>query len=112
MPLFDYKCSDCEKRFTLLMGVVAEAVEEKCPKCGGANVSRLISRFARVRSEDDVLDSLADPSKMGDLEDPKELHGWMKRMGKEMGEDLGDDFDDILEECESGGDDSPPVEED
>ena len=35
---------------------------------------------------------------MGDIEDPKELHSWMKRMGKEMGEDLGDDFDEMLED--------------
>ena len=101
MPLFDYKCAECGKRFTLLMGVVAESVDEKCPKCGGSDVNRLISRFARVRSEDDVIESLADPSKMGDPNDPKELHGWMKRMAGEMGEDLGDDFDDILDECAS-----------
>jgi hypothetical protein len=48
---------------------------------------------------------MSDPSKMGNLEDPKELHSWMKRMGKEMGEDLGDDFDEMLEEaaCEEPG---------
>ena len=103
MPLFDYRCTDCKKRFSLLLGVVAEQPEEKCPSCGSANVKRLISRFARLRSEDDLIDALADPSKMGDLEDPKELHGWMKRMGKEMGEDLGDDFDEMLEDVETDG---------
>lgn len=98
MPLFDYRCTDCRKRFTLLVGVVAERQDEKCPHCGGANVSKLISRFARLRSEDDIIDSLADPSKVGDPDDPKDLHRWMKRMGKEMGEDLGDDFDEMLDE--------------
>lgn len=112
MPLFDYRCSDCRKKFTLLMGVVAEAQEEKCPHCGGANVNRLISRFARLRSEDDVIDSLADPSKMGDLDDPVELQRWMKRMGKEMGEDLGDDLDEMMEEMgdEEGGPGDAPGE--
>ena len=103
MPLFDYRCTDCRKRFSLLLGVVAEQPEEKCPNCGSTNVNKLISRFARLRSEDDLIDVLADPSKMGDLEDPKELHGWMKRMGKEMGEDLGDDFDEMLEDVETDG---------
>jgi putative FmdB family regulatory protein len=104
MPLFDYRCADCRKRFSLLLGVVAEPQEEKCPACGSTNVSRLISRFARLRSEDDLIEDLADPSKIGDLEDPKELAGWMKRMGKEMGEDVGDDFDEILEEADAGED--------
>ena len=104
MPLFDYRCLDCRKRFTLLIGVVAERQEEKCPHCGSANVGRLISRFARLRSEDDIIESVADPSKAGDLEDPKQLHSWMKRMGKEMGDDLGDDFDELIEDADSPSD--------
>lgn len=105
MPLFDYRCLDCRKRFTLLIGVVAETVPEKCAHCGSENVQRLISRFARLRSEDDLIENLADPSKAGDLKDPKQLHSWMKRMGKEMGEDLGDDFDELMEDSE------PPADE-
>lgn len=104
MPLFDYRCADCKKRFTLLLGVVAEQQEEKCPHCGSGNVSRLISRFARLRSEDDLIENLADPSKAGDWEDPKQLQSWMKRMGKEMGEDLGDDFDELMEDSEPSSD--------
>ena len=101
MPVFEYRCTGCGRGFTLLIGVVAASPEEKCPSCGASDVRRQISRFARLRSEDDVIESLADPTKMGDLEDPRQLHDWMKRMGSEMGEDLGDDFDEILEECET-----------
>jgi len=103
MPLFDYRCENCRKRFSLLVGVVAEPQEEKCPSCGSANVRRLISRFARLRSEDDMIESLSDPARIGDLEDPKQLHSWMKRMGREMGENLGGDFDQVLDEIEAGG---------
>jgi len=110
MPLFDYRCMDCKRRFSLLLGVVAERQEEKCPNCGSTNVGRLISRFGRLRSEDDLIDDLADPSKIGDLENPKELHGWMKRMGREMGEDLGEDLDGILEEAEAAEDELPDGE--
>jgi len=100
MPLFDYRCADCRKRFTLLVGVVAEKQEEKCPACGSLKVEKLISRFARLRSEDELIDGLADPSKMGDLDDPVEMQKWMMRAGKEMGEDLGDDFEEMLEGME------------
>lgn len=59
-----------------------------------------MSRFATIRSEEDRLDSLADPSSLGDLkeDDPKSVARWMKKMGSEMGEDLGDDVDEALEE--------------
>jgi len=104
MPLYDYMCADCRGKFTLLVGMIAETQEEKCPRCGSRQIQKLISRFARLRSEDDLMDSLADPTKMGNLDDPKELHRWMKNMGKEMGEDLGDDFDELLEGPDSAAD--------
>jgi hypothetical protein len=59
-----------------------------------------MSRFATIRSEEDRLDSLADPSSLGDLneDDPRSVARWMKKMGSEMGEDLGDDVEEALEE--------------
>jgi len=70
-----------------------------------------MSRFATIRSEEDRLDSLADPSSLGDLneDDPKSVARWMKKMGSEMGEDLGDDVDEALEE-ETGTDLETPSE--
>jgi hypothetical protein len=60
-----------------------------------------MSRFTRVRSEDDRLDALADPSALGGLDenDPKSVAQWAKKMGKEMGEDLGEDFDEVMEQA-------------
>lgn len=101
MPVFDYRCTRCGNRFTLLLGVVAEPQQERCPACESADISRLISRFARLRSEDEIIDAIADPSGVGDLEDPRGLADWMKRMGREMGEDLGGDVDEMLEEIEN-----------
>jgi len=48
------------------------------------------------------LESLADPSKWGDVNenDPKSITRWMRKMGKELGEDVGEDFDQIIEEAE------------
>jgi hypothetical protein len=64
-----------------------------------------MSRFATIRSEEDRLDSLADPSTLGDVneDDPKSVARWMKKMGSEMGEDLGEDVDEALEEEASTG---------
>ena len=70
-------------------------------------MSRLMSRFAMPRSEESRMESLADPSKMGDVDenDPKSVARMMKRMGKEMGDEFsGPDFDEAVEEIESSGD--------
>ncbi len=64
-------------------------------------MSRVLSRVRVIRSEESRMESLADPSKWGGLDekDPKSMAKWMKRMGKEMGEDMGEDVDQMVEEA-------------
>jgi len=98
MPLFEYRCQDCSRRFTMLVGVVAEQRELACPHCRSVHLKKLISRFGSPRSEDQMLDDLADPDRIGDIEeDPKRLKKWIREMGKTMDEDMGDDFEEMLE---------------
>ena len=109
MPIYEFRCTDCGRKTTVLTLRVSEQVEPKCERCGSAKLTRLMSRFALVRSEDDRMDDLADPSSLGDLDenDPKTMARWMRKMGKELGEDAGDDFDEMVDEMEGdGGEDS------
>ena len=53
------------------------------------------------------MESLSDPSKMGDVDenDPKSVARMMKRMGKEMGDEMGGpEFDEAVDQLERGGD--------
>jgi hypothetical protein len=64
-----------------------------------------MSRFARVKSEDERMESLGDPSNFGDFDenDPASVGRFMKKMGKEFGEDLGDDFEGAMDEAMNEG---------
>ncbi len=107
MPIYEYRCRKCRKRFSVLTLRVSESVTPECPQCGGRAADRLMSRFATPKSEEARLDALADPSHHADLDenDPKSVGRWMRKMGKEMGEEFsGEDFDEMAEEMESGGD--------
>jgi putative FmdB family regulatory protein len=106
MPIYEYLCLDCNKPFSFLVGVVADSGEPCCTRCGGKKLHKLISRVARVRSKESSLEDLADPSKLGDLEDPKAMARWAKEMGKsvadETGEELPENFDDMMESGAAG----------
>lgn len=101
MPIYEYHCPNCRKRVSLLIRSISNPGTPTCPRCGGQGLERLMSRFARVRSEDARLDAMADPSSFGDLDenDPASVARWAKKMGKEMGEDLGEDFDQMVDEA-------------
>ncbi len=89
-----------------------------CKYCKSTELEQNYSRFASPKSEDQRLESLADPSSFSGLDenDPSSVARWMKKMGKEMGEDLGGDIDQLAEEAAQeaaaggpgGGEDSGP----
>ena len=105
MPIYEYRCNQCRKKVSILTLRVSEKVDERCEHCGSTSLTRLLSRFATTKSEDSRLDSLADPSNLGGLDesDPRGVARWMRKMGKEMGEEFGgQEFDEMLDEMESG----------
>jgi len=101
MPIYEYRCRECGRVSSYLVMNIREPFQPECKRCQGTKMTKLISRVARVRSEEDRLESLADPSKLGGIDenDPASMARWMKRMGKEMGEDLGDDLDAMVDEA-------------
>ena len=71
MPVYEYACMDCKNVVSVLARRASEDAEPACPECGGANVRRLISRFAFHRSLMSKLEQL-DPKydKMADAANP------------------------------------------
>lgn len=108
MPIYEYGCYDCRKRVNIFFRSFAdlETKEAVCPRCGGTNLKRLVSRVAFVRSEESRLENLADPANLADLDedDPRSLGRWMRKMGSELGEDLGDEFNEVVDRLEAGED--------
>ena len=99
MPIFEYRCSGCKTKFSQLVGMTADSHEPKCPKCGSADVHKLISRFSRMRSEGDQLDAFEDAAiSAGD--DPAAMSKLMAEMGKQIGEDGEDGIDEYVEEAQ------------
>jgi len=107
MPIYEYQCARCAKLTSVLTTRVSEKVDAVCRHCGGKKMRRLMSRFAMPRSDESRMDSLADPSKLRDLDenDPRSVARVMKRMGTEMGDEFsGPEFDEAVNELETTGD--------
>lgn len=109
MPIYEYRCGDCRRPVSLYFQTfsgAANAGPPTCTHCGSTNLARLVSRVFQVKSEDQRLDDLADPSSFGDLDenDPKSVARWARKLGGEMGEDLGEDWSEMVDRLEAGED--------
>jgi hypothetical protein len=82
----------------------SEAEPPVCEHCGGSNLVRLFSRVAIVKSEEDRLEAMADPSNWGDVDenDPRSMAKFMRKMQGQLGEDLGSDMDEAIDRMEQG----------
>ncbi len=101
MPIYEYRCNDCGKISEFLLIKTDEALVLQCKRCKSKKMTRVLSKVRVVRSDESRMESLADPSKWGgiDEKDPKSMAKWMKKMGKELGEDMGEDVDQMVDEA-------------
>jgi putative FmdB family regulatory protein len=110
MPIYEYECGDCRRRVSLLVRSLTSASAPACPRCGGGNLTRLMSRFATIKSEEARMEALADSASAGDIDenDPASVARFMKKMGREFGDDLGDDFESAMDEAMAEGEGGEP----
>ena len=106
VPLYDYRCLKCGKKFTLLIGVTAEPDDEKCPWCDSTKVERQISRIGKARSEDARLDSAMDKlERMGEPSSHREIRETMKEIGSALDDGMADEMEEVFEaDAEEGAD--------
>lgn len=101
MPIYEYQCKKCKKLSSFLLLRITEEVDPHCKHCGSKDVTKIISRVAVLKSEEQRLEGMLDPSKFSDLDenDPRSVERVMRRMGRELGDELGEGFEESMEEA-------------
>lgn len=104
MPLYEYRCLDCKKRFEIFLTYAEYGTKVvTCKHCGSEHVTRKIGRIRIAKSEDSRLEDFSDPSSLEGLEnDPKALGKMMRRMSGELGEEMPPEFDEVVDRLEKG----------
>jgi putative FmdB family regulatory protein len=104
MPIYQYRCLHCKKRFEVFLSYKEYGVKSTlCPNCSSDQVQRRIGRIRVAKSEENRMDALTDTSNLEGLEnDPRALGKMMRKMGNEMGEEVGPEFNEIVDRLESG----------
>lgn len=94
MPIYEYICKNCGSKNSFLIYPWEDEVL-KCKKCSSDNLERIISRFARLRSDEERVEStVEDAMRSVDINDPESIKRWMKKTLKEYsGEIEGGDID-------------------
>ena len=99
MPIYEYKCNDCENTSSIFFRSIKSADTEsvKCQHCASPSLKRLISRPGRIQSK-------GEPSAAGDLRavDPRKTVESMSRQYDNAGIDPGRGFDEVARQAAAG----------
>jgi putative FmdB family regulatory protein len=113
MPIYEYRCADCRRRVSVFFRSFSAVGEPVCPRCGGTNLTRLMSRVAIHRGaagDDDFGDDLGGDDEFGgmldglDENDPRAMARMLRRMSDETGEPLEPEMEEALGRMEAGED--------
>lgn len=104
MPLYEYRCLECKRRFDVFMTYTEYGTKiVNCKHCDSQQVTRKIGRIRITKSEDNRLDDFSDSSSLEGLEDdPVALGKMMRKMSGEMGEEMPPEFDEVVNRLEKG----------
>ena len=104
MPIYQYRCLNCKKRFEVFLSYKEYGSKRiQCPHCNSDKVQRRIGRIRVAKSEESRMDALTDASGLEGIEnDPQALGRMMRKMGNEMGEEVPPEFDEVVDRLEAG----------
>jgi putative FmdB family regulatory protein len=104
MPLYEYRCDDCQHLNTVLVYSWSKNPDPVCSRCGGSSLTRLVSRFAVHRSWGESLDWAPSGEMLTDVDedDPHSIDQFMGRVKAEMGGQVTPDFEEMRRELFTG----------
>ena len=103
MPVYDYRCKDCNRVTSVLTYSWKTSSEPACRSCGGGELTKLISGFAFHRSWGDSLNWAPSGETLNDVNEdsPQDLDRFMGRIKQEMGGEVTTDFNQMRKELTS-----------
>lgn len=107
MPIYQYDCPACERRVEIFFRSASKVLDDpQCPECGASGLRRVMSTFARLHTEADVLQEYGTPgidAKPGDeYRDPRQIGQWVERRFAEYGMDVPGETREMIDAARSG----------
>jgi len=102
MPLYEYLCRSCQRKFTLYMQTYSQP-SPTCPHCGTDAPQRLFSTFSTRKTYKDVYEDILTDNQLTRAmmnNDPRALSEWNKRMSQ--GEPVAPEYEEMVERMDKG----------
>ena len=105
MPLYEFRCRNCNTKFSILVKSVAEPVTAKCSTCGSSDLARVISSFAYYKSTKTIWEESGEPQYSSGpdcYKDPRNIGRWTEKKFGELGLDMPAEIKEQIQAAREG----------
>ena len=107
MPIYEYRCQDCNKKSSFFVRSVNSEVNAVCEHCQSERMSRTISRVAHHRSMADIHERSGGPPGLGDpgldyYSDPRNIGRGVEESFERFGVDMPDSVRETIDSARDG----------
>lgn len=103
MPIYEYKCRKCGRLTSVFVRTASSPVDARCKACGSGELERALSAFAHHRSQSTVLEDYgAEPKRLEDYKDPRQIGRWTERKFKEFGIEMPEEAREMIDSAREG----------
>ncbi|MBI2165538.1 MAG: zinc ribbon domain-containing protein [Chloroflexi bacterium] len=104
MPIYEYRCQDCQRKVSLFFRSFSQVGEGICSYCRSTRLTRLISRVALLKPSAQSLEKGPGIEALSDVDadDPRAVREMMRRWKAELGSDAGEEWDEAMSMLDSG----------
>jgi putative FmdB family regulatory protein len=103
MPIYEYKCRDCERLTSVFTRSASAEVKATCRHCSSKKMERVMSKFSLGKTDADVMrDYGSEPKRLEDYKDPRQIGRWAERKFDEFGIDMPSEARQMIDAAREG----------
>jgi len=104
MPIYEYSCQSCQRKFSMLNRSFSEIKDPICTHCGAIGGTRLISQVTVIKDPYEFMKGMPSWESMTDFDedDPRSTADMLRRMKDETGQDIGPEGEEMLARIDAG----------
>ncbi len=104
MPVYEYRCSSCQRKSSFLVRGFSDAPSQVCPACGSREMSRVFSSFAYHKSVATIHEESGDPYRPGEdyYKDPRNIGRWTEKKFQDLGMEMPSQVQGMIEAAREG----------
>ncbi|HJN93944.1 MAG TPA: zinc ribbon domain-containing protein [Dehalococcoidia bacterium] len=105
MPIYEYRCDDCQRVTEAFHRDLNKAKKPNCEHCDSVQTTRVISRFATPKTEAQVMEQygVPDPGAGPDAyKDPRQIGRWAEKRFEDMGVEMPAEAKQMIDAAREG----------